>query len=207
MEGDISQAFSPGRILKTRRNTILFEELALLTSMRQISAMVPWEVSLGGRFPKSSYDRLVDEMQSAVASLSVIAYMSQTFPAFVQLPSNEFIRGTYAASLLHPASNEIATTLSLLALSLSTGSQLTPGIQALATRQQLLLLQRGADGLGVDAVDDPNLQAFVVVEIAGAHLLRSLAAMVSTVRDLVGTMNFGEESHAIANADASTDVV
>jgi hypothetical protein len=63
LEGDISQASSPGRILKERRNTILFQELALLTGMRQISTMVPWEISLGGRFPKSSYDILVDEMQ------------------------------------------------------------------------------------------------------------------------------------------------
>jgi hypothetical protein len=63
LEGDIDQLSSPGRILKARRIDILFKELALLTEMRQISTMVPWEVSLGGRFPKSSYDRFVDEIQ------------------------------------------------------------------------------------------------------------------------------------------------
>jgi hypothetical protein len=63
LEGDINQTSSPGRILKARRIDILFKELALLAEMRQISIMVPWEVSLGGKFPKSSYDTVVDEIQ------------------------------------------------------------------------------------------------------------------------------------------------
>jgi hypothetical protein len=63
LEGDTDQISSPGRVLKAKRISILFEELTLLTEMRQISAMVLWEVSLGGKFPKSSYDRLVDEIQ------------------------------------------------------------------------------------------------------------------------------------------------
>ncbi|KAF1982765.1 hypothetical protein K402DRAFT_339639 [Aulographum hederae CBS 113979] len=63
LEGDTTQANSPGRILKARRNEILFRKLALLSGMRQISAMVPWEISLGGKFPKDRYDRLVDAIQ------------------------------------------------------------------------------------------------------------------------------------------------
>jgi len=62
-EGDTNLASSPGNILKARRYAILFEELALLTEMRQISAMVPWEISIGGQFPKPAYDRLIDEIQ------------------------------------------------------------------------------------------------------------------------------------------------
>jgi hypothetical protein len=135
-----------------------------------------------------------------VASLSAIAYISQTFPTFGQLPSNEFIREAYAASLFHPTSNEIATTLSLLALSLSAGSPLTPGVQAPSLRYPHRLIQRGVDGLGMDALGDPNFEAFLVVEVASARLVQSLAIMVSTVRDLVGTMDFGE-SYVAANED------
>jgi hypothetical protein len=63
LEGDTNQATSPGRVLKARRNEMLFEEITLLAGMRQISAMVPWELSLGGKFPKKSYDILVDQIQ------------------------------------------------------------------------------------------------------------------------------------------------
>jgi hypothetical protein len=62
-EGDGNLSSSPGRILKARRYQILFEELALLTEMRQISGMVPWEISIGGQFPKNAYDKLIDEIQ------------------------------------------------------------------------------------------------------------------------------------------------
>jgi hypothetical protein len=128
----------------------------------------------------------------------VIAYISQTFPTFGQLPSNGLIRRTYAESLLHPASNEIASVLSLLALSLSTGSRLTTGLQAPATRFQQRVLSRGVDELGVNAIDDPNVDAFLVIETAGAQLERSLETMVNTVRELVGTLDFGVEYRATA---------
>jgi hypothetical protein len=142
-----------------------------------------------------------------VASLSVIAYISQNFPAFRQLPSNELIHEAYSASLFHPASTEVATTLSLLALSLSVGSELTPGVEAPSPRNQQRFLQRAVDGLGADALGDPNLGAFIVVRIASGQLVNSLATMVSLVRKLVGTMDFGKEDLAIAKENTSVEVV
>ncbi|KAF2673859.1 hypothetical protein BT63DRAFT_410811 [Microthyrium microscopicum] len=207
LEGDISQASSPGRILKATRNEILFKELALLSKMRQISAMIPWEIELGGRFPKSSYDQLVDAIQSSIASLSVIAYVSQTFPNFEHLPSNEFVRDHYTSSLLHPTSNKMATTLSLLALSLSTGTQLTPGFPSpFKTRRQRFLVQ-GVDKLRAQILADPNFEAFLVVDVASAQLLHSLELLVETTRELVGTMNFSEEESLGTTNQALVDSV
>jgi hypothetical protein len=137
----------------------------------------------------------------------VIGFMSQTFPKYGQLSSNQFVREAYSASLFHPASNEIATTLSLLALSLSAGSQLMPGIQAPSSKRKHRILQMGVNGLGVDALADPNFVAFLVVELAGAQVLRSLATMVSTVRELVGTMDLGETSHVLLDEGASIGIV
>lgn len=68
-EGDNSVNSSPGSILKARRYAILFEELALLTEMRQISAMIPWELAPAGKFPKTSYDTLIDEIQRYISIL------------------------------------------------------------------------------------------------------------------------------------------
>lgn len=63
LEGDISQASSPGRVLKARRNNMLMREIALLANLRQISTMIPWEISMGGQFPKGLYEALVNEIQ------------------------------------------------------------------------------------------------------------------------------------------------
>lgn len=62
-ECETSLATSPGNALKTRRYAILFEELSLLTEMRQISTMIPWELGIGGSFPKDSYSHFIDEIQ------------------------------------------------------------------------------------------------------------------------------------------------
>lgn len=148
-----------------------------------------------------------DPITSAVTALSVIAYISQTFPSFGQLPSNEFLQEALSASLLRPDSEEIATTISVLALSLSVGSQLAPGIQSPSERHQQRFLQRGVERLGVAALGDPNFEGFVAVEVAGAQLVRSVSAMVSTIRELVGTMDFGKESDVVAVQDTSTEVV
>jgi hypothetical protein len=133
--------------------------------------------------------------------------MSQTFPKYGQLSSNQFVRDAYSASLFHPASNEIATLLSLLALSLSAGSQLMPGIQAPSSKRKHRILQMGVNGLGADALADPNFVAFLVVELAGAQVLRSLQIMVNTVRELVGIMDFGDSSQVLVDEGASMDVV
>lgn len=140
-------------------------------------------------------------------SLSVIGYISQTFPTFGKLPSNELIRTAFNESLFHPNSSDITTTLSLLALSLSTGTPLTRGVQAPAMKRQQRLLQMGADRLGVHALDDPNLKAFVVVETASSQLVDSLAKMVDTVRELVGTMDFGEEFQEQSGIEISVHIV
>jgi hypothetical protein len=137
----------------------------------------------------------------------VIGYISQTFPKFVRLPTNEFIRRAYAASLLHPDSYEVATILSLLALSLSAGSQLTPGVQVPSPKYKQRLLKWGVDELGTNILSDPNFEALLVVEVAGMRLLRSLKIMISTVRELVGTMDFGEVSYTAVDGNTSATVV
>jgi hypothetical protein len=62
-EGNPNSTSSPGSKLKSARYKILYEELALLSEMRQHSEMTRYEVSIGGKFPKQVYDAVIDEIQ------------------------------------------------------------------------------------------------------------------------------------------------
>jgi hypothetical protein len=66
LEGDLGKESSPGRRLRSARYKILFRELALIAQMRDHSVMTNYEVSIGGKFPKADYDRVIDEIQRSV---------------------------------------------------------------------------------------------------------------------------------------------
>jgi hypothetical protein len=54
---------SRGRKSKAARYQILYQELTLLAEMRQHSEMTKYEFSIGGKFPKEQYDRIIDSVQ------------------------------------------------------------------------------------------------------------------------------------------------
>jgi hypothetical protein len=134
-------------------------------------------------------------LHSSLACLSIIAYISQTFPAFTDYASNQFIRKAYSASILHPTSRDVATTLSLLALSLSSGSQLMPGLDFTGIKNTPNHLKDAVREFGSVAVFDPNIEAFIVVKIASEQLTMSLAAMIKAMKGLVGELDLGVNEH------------
>ena len=62
-EGDLHDKKSPARILDKARYRIFAKELILLQGMKQHCAFTAWEPSFGGRFPRESYDRLINHTQ------------------------------------------------------------------------------------------------------------------------------------------------
>jgi hypothetical protein len=128
---------------------------------------------------------------SCVASLSVMAYISQTFPKGGKLPSHAFIFEQYALSHFNPTSNKITTVLSLLASAVVSGTPLVQNLEAPPHNEQLdHLLGSAVQLYGDVALKDPNVEAFVVTEVAGEGLLGSLGSMIDVVRELVGEMDF-----------------
>ena len=61
--GDANLASSPRRRLEKLMSKFLEKEIALLNSMRQNLAFVPWEPKVGGDFPVEIYTALVEEVQ------------------------------------------------------------------------------------------------------------------------------------------------
>ena len=62
-EGDPDDKESPGRRLDKARKAVFTKELALLAGLRQHLAFTAWEPTLGGKFPRSQYDAIIQEVQ------------------------------------------------------------------------------------------------------------------------------------------------
>lgn len=63
LEGDMASDLAPGRVLKSARYKTMYQELALLTEMRDHCSKTVYEVSIGGKFPKEDYEIIIEEVQ------------------------------------------------------------------------------------------------------------------------------------------------
>ena len=62
-EGDMLLKTSPGRRLEKARIKVFTKQTMLLSGLRQASAMSKWQLQIGGRFPKETYDALIQCIQ------------------------------------------------------------------------------------------------------------------------------------------------
>jgi hypothetical protein len=65
-EGDLTDKKSPGRRLEIARTRIFAKELILLQGMRHHCTFTAWEPTFGGRFPRETYDKLINHTQKLV---------------------------------------------------------------------------------------------------------------------------------------------
>jgi hypothetical protein len=65
-EGDMGDKTNTGRVLQKARTQIFVKELILLQGMKQHCKFLAWEPTFGGKFPRASYDKLLDHTQKSV---------------------------------------------------------------------------------------------------------------------------------------------
>ncbi len=58
-EGDMDSKDSPGRQLEKVRHKIFGKLMMLLPSLRAHAEWQKWELTIGGKFPKSTYDAII----------------------------------------------------------------------------------------------------------------------------------------------------
>ena len=58
-EGDMESKFSPGRRLEKMRYKIFAKLMMILPSLRQHADWRKWEVNIGGKYPRESYDGIM----------------------------------------------------------------------------------------------------------------------------------------------------
>lgn len=62
-EGELRDKMSTGRKLQRARTQLFVKELILIQGMKQHIAFLAWEPTFGGKFPRSSYDKLLSHTQ------------------------------------------------------------------------------------------------------------------------------------------------
>jgi hypothetical protein len=115
----------------------------------------------------------------------VIAYASQAFQDS-EVEVLQYLSPHFIESIHHNFSRAIAI-FSVLASSISTGSPLPPGLlaQSLSDINEETIL----GGINRDELAISQLEALVVIEVAGRQITETVGSMVETVKPLVGEIS------------------
>lgn len=72
VEGDMDSKLSPGRKLQKARQKVYGKELALLAGLRQHAQFTAWEPTVGGKFPRETYDSIISEIQKSALNTNYV---------------------------------------------------------------------------------------------------------------------------------------
>ncbi len=61
--GDVTEKMSPAAQLEKTRGKILAKLMAIMSDLRAHSNFTMFEPTFGGRFPKATYDSIIQEVQ------------------------------------------------------------------------------------------------------------------------------------------------
>ena len=198
----------PYQQLEKSRVKVFTKSMLLLQGLRTNSAFLKYDVPIGGRFPKATYDRLIARIQDVIGFTSLISYSSQTFSEMYTSNGEgesksqwlkDFRRLTQDVDL---TSRETTTLLALLSASVTSGQPLPPYLkppEAYALTSKLEALDKNI--LNLRHILDPAFAAFACMQIATKCIGDDLGALLRDVRELVGELDFS--FHAISTADAS----
>lgn len=207
--GSPNDKSSPRKRLDRARHDLFTRELALLANLRQHSAFTSWEPSLGGKFPRHRYDTIIEELQNVMNYMALISYASNILSEDDEGDPDQASWLRTFRHLVHSirtTSQELTSTLSLLAASVTNGSPLPPFLQApepyrLSTRLEAI----DPDVLSVKHVTEPGYAAFAVMQIASSLISEDMSKLIWNVKALVGEVDFSFHMGSVPDAvkDAS----
>jgi hypothetical protein len=136
-----------------------------------------------------------------------MAYASKTFSSSHDREDGEtgysqWVRD-FSASLKSTAhkSHEITSLLSLLSSSLTNGQPLPPYLRAPKPFQLAREINDiDPDILSISHLTEPGYAAFAVMQVASTIIIDSMESIISSVRDIVGEVDF--TFHVISTADS-----
>jgi len=187
IEGDLTSKASPGRKLSKARNKVYAKQMALLGGLRQHSTFTAWEPIFGGKFPKTTYNAIIDEVKNIFNYLALIsfAFNSLAHPNDGSDPNSDPSNPTWLADLarivgtVQPTSQEITSTLSLLSASVTNRTPLPPYLkppEACKLVGRLEALDK--DILDVKHVLEKGYSAFAVMQIASSLVTDDLGRLI-----------------------------
>jgi len=200
MEGDSSLKTSPGKRLEKARRKIFGKLLLLLPSLKQHADWQKWELSIGGKFPRETYDAITHRATNIMNYLSLMTYATQGwssaspthYPNSDPLTHRKWISDlSLLVDSVGSTSHQVTSVLSLLSASVRQGSALPPYIQLpepYNLSRKLEALDKGI--LDARHVEEPGYSAYAVLQVCSGLVTDDLRRLVDDVKDLVGETDF-----------------
>lgn len=165
----------PGHALSKVRVKVFSKQMLLISSLKNYSNFLKWEINFGGKFPKKQYDSLINATEHITSYISLIAYASLEFS------SSEGDDDQWSADFrriiasVNATSHEITSLLSLLSASITNGQPLPPYLKApepYALTAKLAALD--SDILSIRHIAEPGYAAFAVMQISSRCIVTEL---------------------------------
>lgn len=186
-----SDKASPMARLDKARQKVFGKCIVMLSRLREQSNFTKFELTIGGRFPKETYDEVIQSMQNVFNYMSLISYSANAFTT-EQEQESEWLKGFRRLTAdLNITSHDVTSTLCLVSASITNSQPLPPYLSvpkpfALAERMKAA----DPEVLSVKHVAEPCYAAFAVLEIASSLVTEEMAHIVRKVKDLVGEVDF-----------------
>lgn len=191
---------SPGRALEKARHKIFGKLLLLLPSLQQHAEWQKWEPTIGGKFPRATYEGITQRATNIMNYLSLMAYATESwtrdtgsiYPNTQPKTRHVWLDDlTRLVDSIGPTSHSITSILSLLSASVRQGSALPPYIQLPEPYNLTRRLEKLDKGI-LDArhVEEPGYSAYAVMQVCSSLITDDLRRLTEHVKDLVGETDF-----------------
>ncbi|KAL4975997.1 hypothetical protein BDW66DRAFT_166727 [Aspergillus desertorum] len=211
MKGELSMGSVPAAQylattseLQITRQRVFKEAMILLTKLRTLSHFSTFEPRIGGKFPKATYDAIINEAQRMFISMALMAQTAQNLPhSSLSSPpenANREGKGTnkwttrLATIALQSADFKSHATTSLLCHLGSAVLNAQPLPPYLSTGTSFPLArsvrQTDKDLMSIRHIQDPAFSAFASLEVLRSVVGVGLGELLGNVKSLVGELSF-----------------
>ena len=203
--GDPKKKNSPTHKLDKARHKVFSKMVIMLNRLREHSEFTKFEPTFGGKFPKKTYDELIQAMQNLFNYLALTSYASVSFTED-SADESEWLRDFRRfAGDLNITSHDMTSCLCLVSASISNSQPLPPYLKVprpvdLGSRVEAI----DPEILSVSHISQPCYAAFAVLHIASTLIAEEMGHMVGLVKELVGEVDFSFHIMSTSSSDASS---
>jgi hypothetical protein len=205
MKADPTKKKSPIYRLDKARHKVFSKAVIMLSQLREQSEFTKFEPTFGGKFPKKTYDELIQAMQNLFNYMTLISYSSMSFTEDSD-DQTEWLQGFRRfIGDLNITSHEITSTLCLASASVTNSQPLPPYLKLprpfdIGVRMETV----DPEIISVSHISQPCYAAFAVLEIASTLITEEMGRVVRLVKELVGEVDFS--FHVISTSSDSSSL-
>jgi hypothetical protein len=203
IKGDPTKKKSATYKLDKARHKVFSKVVIMLNKLREHSEFTKFEPAFGGKFPKKTYDELIQAMQDIFNYTALCSYSSLSFTEDSDEESEWLRDFRRFAGDINITSHDMTSCLCLVSASVSNSQPLPPYLKPprphdLGNRMEAI----DPEILSVSHISQPCYAAFAVLEVASTLIAEEMGHVVRLVKELVGEVDFS--FHIISTSSDSS---